>query len=73
MTPEQKTEHLKGTGVCPYCHSDDITGGGVQIEGNKAIQEVTCNSCYSTWEDRYQLVAVLGPTLNPGDKNHVAK
>jgi hypothetical protein len=61
LTPEQKTLYLESHGgVCPFCHSSDISGGSVDIEANIAWQEVTCQEpeCGETWQDVYTLTSV---------------
>ena len=52
------SEYIQGPFNCcpdPECKSDVLEGGSVQIEGNKAIQEVSCVTCNLVWEDTYTL------------------
>lgn len=44
-----------GFGHCPVCGSDEIQGGPVDVDGNQATQEVSCDACNSTWDDVYTL------------------
>ena len=54
MTDE---EYIKGDGnKCPFCGSEDITGGSIDVEGHSAVQEVSCNECNKEWHDIYQLI-----------------
>jgi hypothetical protein len=42
----------KGT-KCPNCHSTDIDGQEVDIDGDVATQEIGCNECNASWIDTY--------------------
>jgi hypothetical protein len=44
-----------GGNTCPSCHSENITGGQVEVDSNSAWQPVTCNECQATWNDTYTL------------------
>lgn len=35
---------------CPYCRSDQISGGPVTVESRKAIQDCDCNNCGKYFE-----------------------
>lgn len=43
---------------CPFCWSDDIGGGAVNIEGGKAFQHLSCNDCAEQWTDVYTLTCI---------------
>lgn len=56
--PEPLSEKEYATqyyGNCPACRSDQITGGGIDVEGNQCFQRVSCQDCEHTWEDVYTL------------------
>lgn len=42
-------------GVCPYCGSENIEGGSIDIQGKTAQQEVSCLECGAEWNDVYHL------------------
>lgn len=49
-------EYLKkGGNLCPFCGSDEITGGPVEIDGACALQEVSCLFCGAVWWDSFLL------------------
>ena len=48
---------LSGGSICPYCLSDDIEGGFVEIKGDGAYQDVGCKDCDAQWQAVYQLRA----------------
>jgi transcription elongation factor Elf1 len=51
----QKT-YIANSGVaCPLCHSGDVTGGHIQIDGGIAWQEIDCGNCNASWTDIYKL------------------
>jgi len=43
---------------CPYCGSDQLEGGSVEIDGAFANQEVRCLVCRQDWTDEYKLVGI---------------
>jgi len=47
-----------GAGKCPFCLSDDIDGGHIEVDGEQTWQEVECQNCGAVWQDIYKLVAV---------------
>jgi DNA-directed RNA polymerase subunit RPC12/RpoP len=42
---------------CPYCYSDEIVGGSIQIDGSTAWQPITCVDCGKRWNDIYTIIA----------------
>lgn len=51
-------EYVKsGGGKCKRCLSEDIDGGGVNIDGKYATQRVSCNECGHEWGDVYTLTS----------------
>jgi transposase-like protein len=59
LTREQKRAYLKADGVrCPYCRSDEIEGGHVDIDAGGASQRISCHACGRSWYDGYKLVSV---------------
>jgi len=59
LTKEQKEEYIKsGYAKCPFCKSDQIEGGAIDVDGPEAWQKVTCIDCEKVWNDVYKLVDV---------------
>lgn len=52
---EQEYRELGG-GRCPYCHSDNITGDAIEVDGSIAWQPVSCDDCGKDWEENYSLI-----------------
>jgi hypothetical protein len=48
-----------GGGQCPKCKSGNIGGQSVDIDGNKATQEMVCLDCEHEWTDLYKLAGIL--------------
>lgn len=46
----------KGGNCCPFCGSTNIEGEGVDVQEGSAQQEVTCQDCFASWFDEYNLV-----------------
>jgi hypothetical protein len=53
MTTEEYI-HCQGN-KCPFCHSDDVNGGALTVDGKEVWQEVCCNDCGLIWTDFYTL------------------
>lgn len=55
---EKKTieEYIKNPSLCPFCGSEDISGGSIEVDSGGAWQEVCCANCSNNWYDLYQLV-----------------
>ena len=51
--------YIKGKGLCcPFCGSESIQGGFIQVEAGEALQEMSCSQCEGKWQDLYRLVDV---------------
>jgi len=60
LTAEQENGYINGGGkTCLYCESSHIEGDSVEIDGTTAYQDVRCLNCLKSWQDIYQLVAVM--------------
>ena len=44
---------------CPYCKGKNLAYASIEIEGQGAYQQVTCNDCGRRWADSYQLVSLV--------------
>ena len=58
MNDQQKKEYLEHPNTCPYCESEDISGGVMQVDGTGAWQTIECRGCFKKWTDIYKLVDV---------------
>lgn len=58
--PEHWGRYKTDRFCCPYCggDADSIYYGFVEIDGNDAFQECTCNSCDRSWSEVYHLAGV---------------
>lgn len=53
---ERQGAYLRLGGThCPFCDSEEITGGEVNIDAGTATQEVGCDNCNQEWKDLYRL------------------
>ena len=52
-TPDQYIAH--GGTHCPYCGSEEIVGGSIEIDAETAMQSITCMVCGKEWDDIYTL------------------
>jgi hypothetical protein len=54
-------EYVNGGGcrcINPDCKSENIEGGGVEVDAGSCFQPVTCNDCGTQWNDAYNLVGI---------------
>jgi hypothetical protein len=59
LTNGKKKKYLADGGVrCPFCRSENISGGFVEVDGGSAYQEIGCIDCDKAWVDIYDLVDV---------------
>ena len=54
-----KEQFIKAKGLtCPFCGSDCVEGGFVEVDAGKAFQEMGCTDREGKWQDVYRLVHV---------------
>lgn len=53
LTKEQKEAYNADQSKCPFCGSEDINGGHMEVDGGSTWQEVDCNKCGESWQDVY--------------------
>jgi DNA-directed RNA polymerase subunit RPC12/RpoP len=59
LTKKERAAYLKAGGVkCPYCGSDDIKGGFIEVIWESAYQPVRCLACDKRWTDVYTLTRI---------------
>jgi len=60
MRKDKKEAYIKSGGEnCPYCKSDNITGGSIfEVDSGHTWQPMFCNDCERSWKDIYELVDV---------------
>ncbi len=52
-------EYLKQDGnLCPFCGSNDLNCGRIEVDSNYAWQDVRCENCEEDWKDTYTLTGV---------------
>lgn len=57
---ERQGTYLRLGGThCPFCESQEISGGEVNIDAGTATQEVGCDNCNQEWKDLYRLEGFL--------------
>jgi hypothetical protein len=55
-----KASYIKGKGLmCPFCKSQSIEGGFIEVQAGEAYQEMGCAECQKKWQDVYRLADVL--------------
>ncbi|MDD5547062.1 MAG: hypothetical protein PHO67_07930 [Candidatus Omnitrophica bacterium] len=55
LTSEQVGDYIESGGAnCPFCESDQIEGGSIEVDGEIASQNMTCNACDKKWTDNFR-------------------
>lgn len=64
-----KESYIKARGLkCPFCQSESIEGGFIEIQDGRAFQEMGCIECEGKWQDHYQLMDVVFETARSSAK-----
>jgi transposase-like protein len=59
LTKKKIREYVKSGGnYCPFCGSEDITGGDRNTDGGVHSQEIYCQGCKKDWQDVYSLTGI---------------
>jgi hypothetical protein len=59
ITAEEQERYVqKGCSRCPACGSTLIEGDSVEIDENRALQDVQCKLCSAEWQDIYTLTGM---------------
>jgi transcription elongation factor Elf1 len=58
LSAARKKKYLAASHKCPYCFSEDIEGGFVEIDADQAFQKISCLFCNKEWRDIYSLVDI---------------
>lgn len=59
FTDEQRDAYIASGGTtCPVCGSIALEGDSVDIDEGRAMQDVSCVDCNSTWTDVYTLTNI---------------
>lgn len=60
ITQEMIDKYAASDGVCClFCGGTSVEGGRVEIEGNSALQEMSCADCDGFWTDTYAFKACI--------------
>ena len=69
--PKSKKYFERGGQVCPFCGSNKIEQGFVEVDKGAAYQESCCNDCSGYWEAIYKLDDIL--VIDDGVKSDQTK
>jgi transcription elongation factor Elf1 len=58
LTAKQRAMYLSNPYHCPYCGTEQIEGGNIDIDNCQAWQEIHCLECSKEWIDVYSLTDV---------------
>lgn len=63
LSYDMRRKYIESGAVrCPFCNSENIEGGPVDIDMNFATQQMGC-ACGKTWRDIYRLIDIEGEAL----------
>jgi len=58
MTNEQEKMYLFNSGtMCPFCESDYLEGGSLNVEDTTALQTIHCLDCNKQWTDTFRRIS----------------
>lgn len=64
-----KESYIRAKGIqWPFCRSESIEGGFIEIEEGWAFKEMACTECEGKWQDHYQLFGVVFEPARLGTK-----
>ncbi len=52
------SDYLKDPNSCPYCGSDEITGGEFEPETFHVYRDVQCRICNQVWTEVFELTNI---------------
>lgn len=55
LTDQEVSDYIKNPHYCPFCKSKNIEASHLEADGAQAWQEITCNECFSKWNDIYNI------------------
>lgn len=56
--PMTQFEYIEcGAAQCPFCRSDNISGGTFESSNTEGTHEIKCNGCGRKWFDVYELTS----------------
>ena len=51
-------EYLKDPDKCPFCDSENITGGDTDFSCINAWRNIKCNSCLKEWIEEFTITNI---------------
>jgi formate dehydrogenase maturation protein FdhE len=51
-------EYLKYPDKCPFCDSENTTGGDIDFSGINAWRNIKCNSCLKEWTEEFTITNI---------------
>jgi len=58
LTEEQQAEYIKYPNLCPYCGSEELSGGTFEQDDNYGWRDVICRACKRKWQDLFTLTGI---------------
>jgi len=57
-------KYMKDPESCPFCGSDNMTGGHAEFSFNQAYRDIKCCNCEKVWTEEFKMTYV---TFNQND------
>jgi transcription elongation factor Elf1 len=60
ITEYRRKKYMKAPDQCPFCNSEDITGGHLDADSDMAYRDVQCNNpkCGMTWTEHFKMIGI---------------
>jgi len=58
LTKKQQAEYIKNPNTCPYCGSEELSGGACEQDDNYGWRDVSCDTCNRRWQDLFTLTGI---------------
>ena len=58
LTKEQQEEYIKNPNTCPYCGSEELSGGTFEQDDDYGWRDVFCTACSRSWQDLFTLTGI---------------
>lgn len=58
ITSEHQYKYKQAPDTCPFCDSEEITGGNFDASGTMVWREVRCNTCKRFWTENFDLTSI---------------
>lgn len=67
ITQDMQDDYGNNPNLCPFCKSDNISGGHIDAANTYATRNVICLDCKAEWTEMFELIEISNAFRNNGD------